>query len=285
MHKLSMNISSAALFFLLSGCAVIQNSGLWKQPEIKVSSIEISYLDFERTTLNIGLDISNPNPYKISAGRLDYSFKTDDKEIFAGEQNEPLILEPGKSSIIVLPLTFTFNKIFAAVSEAKDKDMINYVFSGGITLNVPGGGNIRIPFSASDTVPVPKIPQIKVERLKIEAINLLSAGMKLGIRVKNPNSFKINLKKYNYLFELDNIQIGSGKSDQGVSVGQGEDKLIEFPLNVSFANAGIALYRILTSGKSHDYFFKIEGEAGTDLDFMSSFPIKTEKKGKISLIK
>jgi LEA14-like dessication related protein len=245
---------------------MLEEAGLWKKPQVKVSSLKITSLNFEKIDLNIEIDVTNSNPYPIVAGKLDYSLKIHENEIFSGIQDKSINLESQKTVKVTFPVSIMFNKIFSAVSESKNQDIIKYNFSGGIRIDMPGGGQIRIPFSATDEIPVPKVPNIKVEGLKIEQINLFSAAMKLGIKVNNPNSFKINLKKYNYIFELNNNQIGSGSSDSGFSIEPKSQQLIEFPFNVSFANAGIALYKILTSDSSPDYLFKIEGEAGTGLD-------------------
>lgn len=271
------------LFF--SGCAMLEDAGLWKQPTVEVSSIKIKSLDFQKIDLDVELDIVNSNPYSIMTGMIDYSLKIHENEIFSGKQNESMSLPANNSKKVLFPVSLEFEKIFASVSKVKETDSIKYEFFGGVSVNMPADTQIRIPFSASNEFQVPKLPNIQVQNLKIEKISFFGADLKLFVKVENANNFGIKLNKYDYIFELNKNQIANGASLEGISIEAKNEKIIEFPFNLSFKSAGIALYNMLTSDKNLDYFFKFNGMADTGLDYFNDFPLKTEKQGTIKIIK
>jgi LEA14-like dessication related protein len=285
MDKLIRIFMPIFVIWFFSGCAMLQSTGLWKQPAVKVSSIKIKSLDFQKIDLDVELEIVNLNSYSIEVGKIDYSLKIHENEILTGKQNESMSLPAHNSKKVLFPVSLEFEKIFSSVSQTKESDIIKYEFLGGLSLNMPAGNQIRIPFSASDEIPVPKLPNIEVQNLKIEKISFFSADLKLFVKVENANNFGIKLNKYDYIFELNKNQIANGASLEGISIEANNEKIIEFPFNLSFKSAGVALYKILTSDKNLDYFFKFNGEADTGLDYFNDFPLKTEKQGTIKIIK
>ncbi|MDY0132759.1 MAG: LEA type 2 family protein [Desulforegulaceae bacterium] len=285
MEKLTRVFIFLFLILVLNGCSMLKDAGLWKSPEVKVSSIEITSLDFEKIDIDVELEVLNDNIYSVSIGMLDYSLKINENELLSGKQNKSIVLEAQTSTKVIFPLSLNFKKLFSSAVEVKDKDSIAYVFEGGVSINLPGGGNPRIPFLSTGEIPIPRLPNLKVEGLKIEQINLFAASLKLGIKFVNPNNFSVNLKNYNYKFELNERQLAGGESGTGFIIEPKSEKLIEFPFNVSFANAGIAFYKMLTSSTDAGYAFNLEGEIKPGPDFFKAFPLKVEKEGKIELFK
>ncbi|MFP4445169.1 MAG: LEA type 2 family protein [Desulfosudaceae bacterium] len=262
---------------------MLEESGMWQKPEASIGSITVSALNFEGAGLDVAVEVHNPNAYQIRLGRLDYALTVQDKQVLSGQQEENTALKAEQSQTIVFPVKIRFADLLAAVSGLKQQNIVNYGLTGGITAAVPMVGDIRLPFSRQGRLPVPKMPQVTVEGLHLDSINMLGASLKLALSLENPNNFSVNLDQFDYAFKLNNNAVAGGKAPAALQAGPGQTSRIELPLDLSFASAGLALYQALTGGREMNYELNVDGRADTSHKLLTRFPFQTNKSGTVQL--
>ncbi len=266
-----------------SGCAMLKETGIWQKPRAEISSVKLSDLSFEEAGMDVCLNVSNPNPYNLNLGMLDYTLTIEGSRILEGSQEKNTALAANQSQEIIFPVRVAFEDLFAAVSGLRQKNVVNYSLDGGVKFNVPMAGMHRIPFSRQGELPVPKMPKIRVKDLRLDNLNMLGATLKLKLAMENPNAFGINLNRFDYFFKLNNNPVADGQTASTLAAGPGETGTIELPLHLSFANTGFALYKILKNEGNLDYQLAIDGEAGSTHDLLNKFPFHTERSGTVQL--
>ncbi len=89
-----LTLSAAVLSVLLSGCgARALVAGRFDPPQVSIGESRIDSLTPSAATLSIGLDVFNPNPYRLRVRGLEYRLST------AGT----LLVEAAASGVIDLP--------------------------------------------------------------------------------------------------------------------------------------------------------------------------------------
>lgn len=275
----------ALMLFVMtaSGCAMLEDAGLWQKPEARVSSVELTELTFESAGLDVIVDVFNPNPYKISLGLLDYTLTVQGRQFLDGRQDKKTWLGAEQAQAIAVPIRVRFEDLFAAVSGLKQKNAIDYGLNGGVSFEVPVAGMIRIPFEKQGRLPVPAMPKVSVEGLRLDDLSLMGASLKLTLAMENTNDFGISLDRFDYSFKLNNNAIAGGKAAARLAAGPGATSRVELPIDLSFARAGRALYSLLAGGQDLDYTLVLDGEAISSHKILSSFPFHTDKTGTIKL--
>ncbi|MFP4040941.1 MAG: LEA type 2 family protein [Desulfosudaceae bacterium] len=268
---------------VMSGCAMLEEAGMWEKPEARISAVRLTKLSFTGTDLEATVEVHNPNPYEINLGRLDYALLVQDKQVLKGEQNRNIDLKADSSQSLVFPVGVKFEDLLAAVSGLKQKSEVDYELTGGVSFVIPVAGEIRVPFNKKGRLPVPKMPKISVEKLRLDDLNMLGASLELILNLNNPNDFGINLDRFDYSFKLNGNPVAGGGATARVAAGPGQTSRIELPLDLSFASSGPALFKLLKDGGKLDYNLTIEGEVGSTHKLLNQIPLQTAKTGIIKL--
>ena len=68
---------------LLAACAA--TADLISTPEVRLTDVEVTSLDFSGQTFRLGFDVSNPNPFPLPIRQIRYGVKLDGQQFAAGE--------------------------------------------------------------------------------------------------------------------------------------------------------------------------------------------------------
>ncbi len=268
---------STALLFLLS-CHSLQH--LVKAPTVKIAGVGLERWDFQSVTLLFDLHVLNPNGFGIKVSGYSYRLALQEKQLLRGTETEGFAVAAQGESLVQIPLTLPFRDIYALIQDARSLDSLAYELSGVIT---PSGilSNMTIPYSKSGFLPNPRIPELSLQGLSVNKLNLSGMDLDLVIRLKNPNSFGFQLGKLDYTIQLAGQSVATGQSLQATALpckGSGE---IRLPIKLDFLNAASSLKAALGGGSIE---CMISGSAGLETPFGAwAMPIETRQI--ISIVK
>jgi LEA14-like dessication related protein len=221
------------LVLLFQGCTSLEQAeqlmtGI--QPTGEVKGVKLSGLDLKGIDLLFDVEVDNPNPVAISLDGLDYDLKLLNRSFLKGQQAMGMSLAADGKSQVKLPVRMEFDKLLKQYSDLGKRDDVPYQLDLGMGVDVPLLGRLRLPVSYEGRLPVPKLPDIRVNRINVERMNLQAVDLMLELEVANPNRFALMLQRLDYQFKLNGIDVGGGKAAQSMSVDKHGKGRIRLPL-------------------------------------------------------
>lgn len=233
---------------ILTGCASVQNLVEMQKPDAKVSGVSLSSLSLTDVTLLVDVDITNPNMIELKAADFDLALSIDGQKLASIRQPETSIAVPANGmQTIQLPVSFTFKEVAAAVGGIKGRNVLDYSVDGKIKVDLPILGQVNIPVSYNDILPVPQLPVIRFQGVKLDSIDWSGAQITLDLDVTNPNSFGLDLNSLTYQLQADGHELSQGALTQ-VNLESGQQQNLKVPVSVSLTSMGISLFRLLSGG-------------------------------------
>ncbi|MBX3173028.1 MAG: LEA type 2 family protein [Gemmatimonadaceae bacterium] len=140
---------SAALL-MTAGCATLARQA-FTAPTVEVRDVKVRNIGLAGGTLDVTLDIQNPNEYRIDARKITYEFFVDTTRVVTGEIDRLVTLEERGVATLVVPVNFGFNELNIAMREYTKKGALDYRVIGQFTLVTPFGSVTR-PYSGRGRV-------------------------------------------------------------------------------------------------------------------------------------
>lgn len=253
-----------SLILLLSGCALLEGEMERRTPEASVEGTRISALSFDSVDLLVDVRIDNPNPVGIELAGLDYDLRLDGERALSGKSEQRLSVPARDSGVVSLPITLGFQDLYDRLGGLRGRDEVDYAVDLGIDVDVPVLGVKRVSASASDTLPLPKLPKVSLHDVRVEHLGLSGARMLVDLGVDNPNGFGLNLDALRYSLNVDGEDWISGVLEDPSRVASHERTTLSIPVELDFATLGSGLFRMLTEGRMLDYELQggLTGTAG-----------------------
>ena len=126
----------------VSGCASLGRSA-FKEPVVNFKEMTINGLGLTGGSLDIVLSVYNPNGYKLDATRLTYNLMVDSVNFGSCAIDRKFTVQSGDSTLVRLPLTFTYAGIGAAGRSLLNTGSVNYRVNGDLTVGTPLGNFTR----------------------------------------------------------------------------------------------------------------------------------------------
>jgi len=277
MHKarslLSM-ISAAALALTLSACSTLQQIVDVQKPSAEVAGVSLGNLALDQATLLVDVAVANPNGFALDAAGFDLDLTIAGQQLASVAQHDTAVSVPanGKESV-QLPVTLKFAEIASAVGGLGDKDSVDYALDGTVTMNIPVLGDISLPLSFADILPIPKLPKISFSDSSLGDVSWSGAKLLVKLDVTNPNAFGIDLNSLAYNLEAQGKSLGSGAVNN-VTLEKGQTQALEIPLDVSLTNLGISLFRMLSGGDAVDVGLSGKADLAPDLGIWKPEPME-----------
>lgn len=125
-----------------TGCARMARSA-FRTPTVELRDVQIRALGLEGGSLNLILDVYNPNEYRLDATRLTYTLEADSVQVAKGAVTKRVTLPVRAHSDVVLPVTFTFRELLGLAEVLLRKGSVDYVVRGEVTVDSPFGSVTR----------------------------------------------------------------------------------------------------------------------------------------------
>jgi LEA14-like dessication related protein len=110
---------------------------------VELHDVVIKGIGLQGGSLDVVLDVYNPNGYRIDASRVTYIVFADSLKVATGEVTKLVTLEDKKSSRVTLPVNFTMRELQQAAGILLQRGSVDYTVQGDFTLATPFGSITR----------------------------------------------------------------------------------------------------------------------------------------------
>jgi LEA14-like dessication related protein len=280
---ISLSLTLAA--FGLAACTPMVKQALDNQrPQVSVVDQHITGLDFERVSIAFGLKVDNPNPIGITLEGLDYDLKLDGHSFLTGKQDKQMQIAASGASRIELPLSMTFKEIKVGLSGLKGKDEVPYELTTGLLIKVPLLGTYRYPLVSQGVMPVPQLPAVSLQNLKVQNLSFTGATLALQLLVDNPNNFSVALNTLDYGLKINGKQWASGHSQTLGNIKEKQKSVISLPVTVSLMDLGAGFSNLLKGGEELNYEIVGKLSASTSNKLIGNFDMPLETNGRVKVM-
>ncbi len=146
----TMMAAAVAITVLGTACSALGRQA-FQQPDVKVADIKLTGIGLTGGSLDVLLDVANPNEYRLDATRMTYKVMLDSVQFASGLVDNKFTVDGGKTTQVRVPVNFTFAGIGAAGRQLLNTGGINYQVTGDVTVGTVVG-NFTVPFTSTGRV-------------------------------------------------------------------------------------------------------------------------------------
>ena len=117
----------------------------FQQPVVTFSNVRLNGVGLTGGSLDIVLNVYNPNHFRLDATRLRYQLLVDSLPLGNGETTQAFAVNEGDSTKVNLPLSFQWAGVSTAVRDIMNTGTVNYRVKGDLLVGSPVG-NYTIPY-------------------------------------------------------------------------------------------------------------------------------------------
>jgi LEA14-like dessication related protein len=121
-----------------TGCAVL-NRVSFEQPTAKLQGVSVTGLGLKGGSLDLELDVYNPNAYELRSTRLAVTIDLEQTRFGEASLEQPLQLAAQAHTSVTVPLSFTWEGVGAGARALLSKGSVNYGLTGRILVDAPWG--------------------------------------------------------------------------------------------------------------------------------------------------
>jgi LEA14-like dessication related protein len=139
-----------ALTLTAVACSTLGRAA-FQNPVVNLRDVRVLGLGTSGGQLEVQLGVYNPNNYRLDATRLTYRvFVGDSVGLASGSLDTRQTVQATDSTIIKIPVSFTYAGLGAAASQLLRTGAVNYKVAGDVTVG-SAVGNFTVPYTASGT--------------------------------------------------------------------------------------------------------------------------------------
>lgn len=129
----------------VAACATLGRS-VFATPTVELKDIRMKAIGLQGGSMDIILNVTNPNDYRLDATRLTYNLYVDTIKVAFGEIHKAATLEAHKKNEVVVPVSFSMQELIRATQLFSQTGGVDYRVTGEVTATTPGGSFTR-PYS------------------------------------------------------------------------------------------------------------------------------------------
>ncbi len=133
---------AVAVSLLVGACASL-GKGAFQEPVVTFKDARITGLGVTGGSLEIVLDLYNPNRFRLEGTRLSYKVLVDSTEFGEGAYTTRFGVDERATNEVRLPLSFTYRGVGAAGRALTQTGSVEYHVVGELSVNTPVGSFTR----------------------------------------------------------------------------------------------------------------------------------------------
>jgi LEA14-like dessication related protein len=137
-----------AVTLTVAACSALGRQA-FQNPVVNLRDVRVQGLGMSGGQLEVQLGVYNPNNYRLDATRLTYRVAVgDDVGLATGALDTRTTVQAGDSTIVKIPVSFTYSGLSAAARQLLQTGTVNYRVAGDVTVGSVVG-NFTVPYSAT----------------------------------------------------------------------------------------------------------------------------------------
>jgi LEA14-like dessication related protein len=149
--RFSGGILAAAL---LTGCAGLQ--GYFKDPDVNLQRVVVRGVGLAGGTMDLVVGVYNPNPFDVQGTKLRLGLDVEDSHVGDVEFDSGFQTQKGDTTVLTLPLNFSWNGVAGAVRTALGSGDLPYTLKGQLSLATPIGQR-QVAFTRQGRAPLSRV--------------------------------------------------------------------------------------------------------------------------------
>lgn len=147
MKKLAM-VTAVAAMVGAAACSTL-GSASFQQPVVTLKDVRVRGVGLSGGSLDVLLNVYNPNHYRLDATQLNYLVKIGDNvQLASGIVDSHFTVQDRDSTVVPIPVTFTYAGLGEAGRQLMQTGSVNYTVTGNVTVGTVIG-NYTIPYSST----------------------------------------------------------------------------------------------------------------------------------------
>lgn len=141
-------LAVVAMALTMAGCSALGRAA-FQNPVVNLRDVRVLGLGTQGGNLEVQLGVYNPNQFRLDATRLTYRvFVGDSVSVGSGAIDTQTTVQAGDSTIVRVPIAFTYSGIGAAAMQLMRTGSVTYRVGGDVTVGSPVG-NFTVPYSTT----------------------------------------------------------------------------------------------------------------------------------------
>jgi LEA14-like dessication related protein len=141
MHRTKFMVA-ALVGVAAGGCATLGRA-TFKEPIVHFQDARITGIGTTGGSLEVKLSLYNPNSFKLDGTRLTYVVLVGADTLGTGALADRFSVQDKDSTIVTLPLQFSYTGVGAAGRQLMNTGTVNYRVTGDVTVGTPLGNFTR----------------------------------------------------------------------------------------------------------------------------------------------
>ena len=271
------------LALLATACANLDKHLDTIKPTAELLGARLTNIDFEKVDLVFDVAVTNRNPFSLRMAGLDYELVIAEHSFISGVMAQGLKLNKSSVSKVAVPVTLKFDDLKQLPGELWKGDQFEYHLFTDIHLDLPVVGKYSLPISKKGELPVPKMPTVSLQKVRVDRLNLASADIVADIEIDNPNAFDLGLKNFNYKLDINQQTWGQGTGSTPNSIPKKSTGKIRIPLTLNLMTMGKSVYQLLNGDQRLNYQLSGGITIDTGLDFLRAYKMPLNISGTTML--
>jgi LEA14-like dessication related protein len=137
-----------ALKLVVAACSALGRQA-FQNPVVNLRDVRVLGLGTSGGNLEVQLSVYNPNNFRLDATRMTYRvFVGDSVGLATGAVDTRTTVQAADSTIVKIPVSFTYSGLGAAASQLLRTGAVNYKVNGDVTVGSVVG-NFTVPYSTT----------------------------------------------------------------------------------------------------------------------------------------
>ena len=148
MRRLALAVAASAAV-AGAACSTLGRQA-FQQPIVNLRDVKVRGVGLTGGSLDVLLNVYNPNHYRLDATRLTYrvALAGDSITLASGALDSRFTVQDNDSTVVTIPVSFTYAGVGAAGRSILATGAVNYHVLGDVTVGSPVG-NFTIPYSST----------------------------------------------------------------------------------------------------------------------------------------
>lgn len=139
------------LMFAAAACAALP--GMFVEPEINLDHVVVREIGLTGGNLDLVMKIYNPNGFDLRGTDLRVGLEVEDTRVGDVQYQDELGLQSGDTTLVTLPLAFSWSGVGSALRTALQQGEIPYTMNGQVRVDTPIGPR-TVSFTRDGNVPL-----------------------------------------------------------------------------------------------------------------------------------
>ena len=250
---------------------------------MSVEQFTLTDLSFDALTLALSLAIRNDNALALPLSQIDYQLSVDGQRVLHNTQPADVRISAQDTTRLTLPLKLNWSQLARVVEAAADRTSVMVQVDTTLHVDTPVLGAIPLSIQAQQAVPIPRRPQISLNRFAITELSLTGATLNVDINGYNPNAFAIVIEPARLTLSGNGDTWVDSQIAQQMALAPQTHQQIRIPVRLSFLKLGYGLYRALKSQQPIELHYSGQAQVSTDLPALPPFTLSFDQRTTQSL--